>query len=278
MIKLIQESLKQIYDNCFVTDYVGDVRNLLINKPKPYRIAYDRNNDIYAIGDAERYTHTDIIRNIVKSGYIYEINKNFDSELSEIRNYYGKSYSDYGDGDIYVRYYLDTGNVLGLMFIPDNYNYFDFEESGFYKAATKISTGYIYTKRRQYFSQSGYFSQLYNSLNRIGEIQSDIKPLEDIYAECKRYGSKSDIEWAFKETAFESGHGATEVFKFLQKLPGNTLDDLYAYWKRKMGDYAPRAFFHGARKYGYTDDEINDYLETVVGVDRIEDSGVKIYD
>lgn len=44
MIKLyIKEGLQKTeHKNLFITDYVGDIVNLLINKPMVYRIIYDQ--------------------------------------------------------------------------------------------------------------------------------------------------------------------------------------------------------------------------------------------
>jgi hypothetical protein len=278
-LRIIAENIKELYDGFFVSDYVGNIRDYLIKKPKPYRVVYDSKNDIYAIADAEKYDHSDMIKNIVKSGYMYEQNPNFESEMDEMRDHYSYSreYAKYDDASMYLKSYLDRGYILGLMIIPNNYDYFKYEKSGFYKAETNITTGTIYTKQRSYFSPTGYFRDLYNSLNRFGEILNTKKSLDDIYKNCERAGNKADIEWAFKLKAKDCGYGDTEIFKYLQKLPGNTLEDLWVHYKRMYKELAPQIFFHYARKYGYMDDEINDYLEFEVGVDRVVPSSGRVY-
>lgn len=273
---IILERLEKIDDGCFCTDYVGDIRNFLLKKPAPYRVVYDKKNDIYAIGDAEKYTHKDIARKIVDSGYIYDINRYFERDLENMRKRYWGYYGS--DADVYAEIMYASGDMLGFIFMPNDYDYFKYEDSGFYKVETKITTGSVYTRKKDYFSSDGYFSDLYNSINRVGGIVKDYKKsLESIWKDAQRFGNKADIEYFFKEVAFDNGHSADDIFKFLQKQQGNSLEDIYTHWKRKMGDLAPKAFFYAAKKYNYSDDEINDYLEYEVGVDRIENTGGDVY-
>ena len=50
--KLCKERLqKTSVSDIYVTNYAGDIVNLLLNKPKIYRICYFPKNDIYVIGD-----------------------------------------------------------------------------------------------------------------------------------------------------------------------------------------------------------------------------------
>lgn len=65
----ISESVEKI-DDILVFDYVGDVVNLLLNKPRPYRICYDPQNDVYGVGDAYKYIHGFIEKGMRQLGYI----------------------------------------------------------------------------------------------------------------------------------------------------------------------------------------------------------------
>ena len=65
----IKEGIKQIDSGIYITDYVGDVVNLLINKPKPYRLVWNKIDDVYGIGDAYKYIHGNIEDAMLKQGY-----------------------------------------------------------------------------------------------------------------------------------------------------------------------------------------------------------------
>lgn len=65
----IQEGIKQVDSGMFITDYVGDVVNLFVNKPKPYRIVYNQVDDVYGVGDAYRYIHGNIEDALIANGY-----------------------------------------------------------------------------------------------------------------------------------------------------------------------------------------------------------------
>lgn len=65
----IQEGIKQVDSGMFITDYVGDVVNLFVNKPKPYRVVYNQVDDVYGVGDAYKYIHGNIQDVLIANGY-----------------------------------------------------------------------------------------------------------------------------------------------------------------------------------------------------------------
>lgn len=70
MIQLyIQEKREVTPEGTFIFDYVGDVVNLFLNKPKVYRVCYFPREDIYLVGDAYSYIHGDLIRQANSFGY-----------------------------------------------------------------------------------------------------------------------------------------------------------------------------------------------------------------
>lgn len=147
MIKLyIKEGLQKTeHKNLFITDYAGDIVNLLINKPMVYRIVYDPNYDIYAIGDGYQYLHGWLVRVLKDNGY-----------------------SD-----------IDVNSTYDAMFVPytdiDNVEEFD---AGFgigmeYPFQTPIKTGYFLTYRKH--DLKNRFTDIFNILNRKHLIISDHK-------------------------------------------------------------------------------------------------------
>ena len=114
----IKEAIHKLSEpDMFITDYVGDVVNLLINKPKPYRICYWSYNDTYAIGDAYKYIHGNLEQTAVN--------------------------------DLYIDSKFEDKDIL-CTFIPYNTINTDWEVSGFVgerEVRTYIKSGIILTSR-----------------------------------------------------------------------------------------------------------------------------------
>ena len=72
MLKLhIKESMKKLDNgNILLFDYVGNVVDLLRNKPRAYRIVYNKFDDIYLIARAEDYVHFDMTECALDEGYL----------------------------------------------------------------------------------------------------------------------------------------------------------------------------------------------------------------
>ena len=118
----INESLEELERDMFVTDFVGDIVNLLVNKPKPYRILWDYLTDVYVIGDAYTYIHRDLLDAIKDAGYTQTYNKN----KSCIFIPYTQMESDWEVEERTKRTYTTTGIITTngdfSKLFPDLYN------------------------------------------------------------------------------------------------------------------------------------------------------------
>jgi hypothetical protein len=118
----IDESLEQLEPDMFVTDFVGDIVNLLVNKPKPYRILWDYSTDVYVIGDAYTYIHRDLLDVIKDAGYT----KTYDNNKSCIFIPYTQMESDWEVEERTERTYITTGIITTngdfSKLFPDLYN------------------------------------------------------------------------------------------------------------------------------------------------------------
>lgn len=65
----INERLQRLGSDMFITDYAGDIVNLLVNKPKAYRFLYDAQADLYMICDAWDYIHLEMIEQAFNEGW-----------------------------------------------------------------------------------------------------------------------------------------------------------------------------------------------------------------
>lgn len=76
----LKERLQKLGSDMFITDYAGDIVNLLVNKPKAYRFLYDAQADLYMICDAWDYIHMDMVKQAFKEGW-YADEKDFIEEF-----------------------------------------------------------------------------------------------------------------------------------------------------------------------------------------------------
>lgn len=163
----INESLEKISDETYCTDYVGDVASWILNKPKPYRILYDKHFDIWCIADALENTHEGMSIDIFKSGYLLGLPKSIDRFIKFARSV-GRYDSGWTDAEVYYDYGFNSNYLFGLFFIPNGDQYSNYEETSFYSKPTKISSGTIYTRRSEDFTDRGIFKDLYMKLGRMG--------------------------------------------------------------------------------------------------------------
>lgn len=143
ILRIINEGLEELESNLYATKSVYDIRNLLKNKPKDYRIIEDNNIGYYFIGDGKDYTHYGMLFNAAESGLYadiisdeLELREYFENETDAIKSFYfsadntdkdrladGYRYRfDYDFGYIYTRYEMldetELGEVLGT---PDDF-------------------------------------------------------------------------------------------------------------------------------------------------------------
>lgn len=165
----LTEGLDEIADGTYCTDYVGDVANWILNKPKPYRVLYDKKFDIWCIADAMKNTHKDMSIDMFDSGYVEEVGKNVDKYINFARND-GNFNSGWTDAEVYCDYEFDHGYLVGMFFIPNGDKYSKYEESGFYSEQTPIESGTIFTRSSDDFTDYGIFKDLFVKLRRLGAL------------------------------------------------------------------------------------------------------------
>lgn len=87
------EAIHRLSPDIFISDYVGNIVDLLENKPKLYKIIYDAQADLWLIGDGEKLIHMDMMEKAWKDGW-YENQYDFLSMfvLGRITNRDGDRY------------------------------------------------------------------------------------------------------------------------------------------------------------------------------------------
>lgn len=203
----IYETLEEIAPSTYCTDSAKDIANWIVNKPKPYRILYDRTYDVWCIADAMSQTHKDMSIDMFDTDtkYLYGAARHLDDDIARMREE-GKFNDGYTDAEVYSDYQFDHKNLVGMIFIPNNMNYRDYEESGFYEIQSRIKTGTIFTLFP--FNSSGVFKDLYAKLFYMNALPL---PLKQVFKNCyKTYGSdcidefyKEASEWGFSESEIQ---------------------------------------------------------------------------
>lgn len=93
----LNESLHKLGSNCFITNSPYDIKNLIMNKPKLYRILYDSNIDMYMIGDGSEVIHWTMLKEAYEQGYYANYEEYIDS-LGSLYNYFDVGMcGDYND-------------------------------------------------------------------------------------------------------------------------------------------------------------------------------------
>lgn len=159
----IQEGLEEIANDVYCSDYVGDVTNWLLNKPKPYRILYDSQHDIWCVGNAVNVTHSDMAYELYKTGYVEKyITDGENALIRKVADQYGVSMTRAFDiiG-------FNNGWLVGAFFIPNGLEYADYEDSEFYKERFEITTGTLFFRNKSYFTNRGVFKDLFLKLKQL---------------------------------------------------------------------------------------------------------------
>lgn len=189
MLKLyIQtERLQKLTSDIFITDNPTDIVNLFKNKPKPYRVAYDKLIDKYMICDANSYIHMNMVGQALKQGYyddkdiptflsILGVASNasilhraeqaywsagtdpypLDEELLEdVQEFLDKFFLDYDNDSIYPWIYC-------VIFQPTNTDFMELGEDG-YDREYQFSYGTVFTRD----FEMGELPELQNALKRV---------------------------------------------------------------------------------------------------------------
>ena len=134
----LTESLQRLASNAFITDSPYQIRDLLVNKPKLYRILYDKNIDMYMIGDGEEVIHWDLIKAARKQGYYAEM-ESFIDELGDLENYV-----EFGEGGQFLDDEEIESYLIYMVFSPDEDSFYLGEDG--YQFKYPLSFGTIYTR------------------------------------------------------------------------------------------------------------------------------------
>lgn len=206
----INETLEEIAPSTYCTDRAQDIANWIVNKPKPYRILYDKKYDVWCIADALSQTHKDMSIDMFDTDtkYLYGVARHLDDDIAKMREE-GKFNDGYTDAEVYSDYQFEHRNLVGMIFVPNNMSYRDYEDSGFYENETRIKTGTMFTLYP--FNSTGVFKDLYAKLFYMNALPL---PLKQILKNCyKAYGS--DCVDEFYKEASEWGFSEDEISEFL---------------------------------------------------------------
>lgn len=218
---MIYETLEEIASGTYCTDSVSDIVNWLLNKPKAYRILYDKFLDVWCIANALENTHKDMSIDMFDSDYLYGNTEHVDIDSYVLEMRKEKRFNDgYTDAEVYSDYSFRKLRLMGCFFIPDGQKYRDYEESGFYSIKTKITTGTIFTQARG--DLENFFTPLYNKL-RIAKafVQEDLT--KDDYEWLEHLAQLAKDEdpdnWTDElyYLAIEDGYSENKVSQFLDK-------------------------------------------------------------
>lgn len=208
----LDERLEDIGNSTYCTDSAQDIANWIVNKPMPYRIIYDKKYDVWCIADAEVQTHKDMSIDLFDSGYLYGVSRDLDADIERMRKEDNLN-DGWTDAEAYSDYQFDHYNIKGLIFIPENMEYRDYEESGFYSAKTELVNGTMFTTRHSEFSDSGIFKSLYLKLKIMGAIKPEIEALWK-KALLLKFDSDKMLNW-FYDVAGKHGYSDTEISRFI---------------------------------------------------------------
>jgi hypothetical protein len=186
--KKLTESLQRLASNAFITDSPYQVRDLLMNKPKLYRILYDRNIDMYMIGDGMDYIHWDLIEAAYEQGYYYKMD-NFIDEIGTLDNYV-----EFGQGGQFLDDQEIESYLIYMVFAPDD-DWFSLGEDG-YQFKYPLSFGTIYT-RDSYLEDCDLY-KVVKATNNIGVNEKmDNKLLEGVWSLPDTQGKVDTIKNLF---------------------------------------------------------------------------------
>ena len=149
----INESLQKLDGgNVLLTDYAGEIANLLINKPKSYRILYNKHDDVYLIADAMDYIHEEMTEIALDEGWLPKTKEFMAQHKLDVDDYD----RDYSENIVFIpKDEMET--AFGSKFYAMGMSEYGYEYP--------IETGSVFTKGDFGPSYlSNYFSGLYRRL------------------------------------------------------------------------------------------------------------------
>lgn len=264
---VLTEGLNRLASNAFITDSPYRVRDLLMNKPKLYRILYDSNIDMYMIGDGDELIHWDLIKEARKQGY-YASMEEFIDELGDLYNYV-----EFGDGGQFLGDEEIESYLIYMVFSPDEDSFYLGEDG--YQFRYKLPFGYIYT-RDSYLDDCDLYNvvkgnitineekKMRNLIEGVWALPDNQRKVDIIKKLFKKPITADDID-RVKDTLYNV-LGSDELFDILDSE--EDIDYRYniaGYLRDFLDDYSDKI-----------DKELADQLEETIGsFDRIYKKRVK---
>jgi len=171
----MNEKLEELSDGIYATQSAYDILNFFKNKPKAYRVVYDKNNRYYFIGDALKYIHSDLISAAYHQGFYYD---EFDmGSKDEIVTYLGNN--------------LETQDILMLSFFPKDFGDVkaidDERSSDWYTNKYTYDFGTIYVHEINEFEDFDFYHIAkplsYEKLEIPENLDENLEKLENDYGE-----------------------------------------------------------------------------------------------
>ena len=119
---LLIEKLQKLGSDMFITDYIGNVVDLVKNKTDQYRILYDSKIDKYIIANGYEHTHFDMLRTAYDNGYYIELQDYIDNVSDGLHSYFSDGvYGDSNDTERYIVCYAVYGDTATKWLYDDGY-------------------------------------------------------------------------------------------------------------------------------------------------------------
>ena len=119
----IFEKLERLGNDMFITDYVGNIVDLVKNKTDTYRILYDSKIDKYIIANSYDYTHFEMLRKAYDEGWYIDVDDYISNVSDGLHNYFHDGvYGDSNDSDRTIVCYLVYPDSGTKWLYQDNYD------------------------------------------------------------------------------------------------------------------------------------------------------------
>lgn len=123
MVTLLIERLKRLGHDMFITDYAGNIVDLVKNKTDVYRVLYDSKIDKYIIASGYDYTHFEMLRKAYDEGYYIEVDDYIINVSDGLHSYFHDGiYGDSNDPKRTIVCYIVCPNSDSEFLYGDGYD------------------------------------------------------------------------------------------------------------------------------------------------------------